>query len=98
MGACCAAGGACFDNIERTLCVTITGIYQGDGSVCAEGCAFGDLDGDGDVDLVDFGVFTRCFTGARGEAGPACSEADVDGCGPIDLEDFAACWAALTGP
>ena len=98
VGACCAAGGACFDNIERTLCVTITGIYQGDGSVCAEGCAFGDLDGDGDADLVDFGVFTRCFTGAGGEAGPACSEADVDGCGPIDLEDFEAFPAALTGP
>ncbi len=96
-GACCTLTGKC-SKFTRDACAAFGGIYQGDGSVCANGCAFGDLDGDGDVDLVDFGVFTRCFTGEEGEAGPACSEADVDGCGPIDLDDFTAFRAALTGP
>ena len=98
VGACCASAGGCFDDIERTLCVMIAGVYQGDGSTCAENCALGDLDDDGDVDLADFALFTRCFTGVGGEASPACSQADVDGCGQIDLEDFVAFRAAFTGP
>jgi hypothetical protein len=32
-------------------------MYAGD-------CLKADLDHDGDVDLADFGVFQRCFTGA----------------------------------
>lgn len=98
VGACCAAAGGCFDEIERTLCVFIAGIYQGDGSSCADDCAFGDLDGSGTVDLADFAEFARCFTGVGGESTPPCSQADVDGCGAIDLEDFAGFGAAFFGP
>ncbi len=98
VGACCGPGGACLDDTERTGCFMIAGIYQGDGSTCADGCDFGDLNADGNVDLADVGVFQLCFTGAEGEATPACLEADADGCGPIDLDDFAAFRAALTGP
>ncbi len=98
VGACCASGGGCFDGIERTVCLAIAGIYQGDGSTCANDCTFGDRDGDGDVDLGDVGAFQRCFAGRGGEVEAACMPFDVDGCGSIDLDDFAALMVALTGP
>ncbi len=49
-----------------------------------------DLDGDGDVDLPDFGQFQFCFTGpGGGPVGPACECVDLDGDGDVDLDDFA---------
>ncbi len=48
----------------------------------------GDADGDGDVDLVDYAVMQRCFTGAGGAAVGGCGALDVDGDGDVDLVDF----------
>lgn len=45
----------------------------------------GDMDADGDVDLLDFGAFHSCVTGPGG--GPVVSEcwaADIDGDGDVD--------------
>ncbi|MEE9297266.1 MAG: hypothetical protein V3W34_20185 [Phycisphaerae bacterium] len=39
-------------------------------------------------DLVDFGVFQRCFTGAGGEVESACACADADRDGDVDIHDF----------
>lgn len=65
----------------------------------------GDLDDDGDVDLVDFGLFQLCFSGACAEAPciPAlydeamCSAADADVDGDVDLTDFGGFQLAFTG-
>jgi hypothetical protein len=60
--------------------------------------AFGDLDGDGIVDLDDYTLFAECVTGPC-EGTPCdpppgdddcCVFADVDGDGDVDLVDFAA--------
>lgn len=52
---------------------------------------FGDLDHDGDVDLVDFAIFADCVSGADVPARPGCEEANLDGdsVGDVDLSDFA---------
>lgn len=63
-----------------------------------EGVA-GDCDGDGDVDLADFGEFQLCFSGPDG--GPVseeCGCADFDDDGDVDLVDFNAFQLAFTGP
>jgi len=99
LGACCFAVDVCWDDVELYECTAIDGVYQGDGSICEEGCAFGDLYGDGDVDLRDFAAFQRCFTGAGGAAVESeCQRGDLDGCGAISLFDFVGFRNAFTGP
>ena len=59
----------------------------------------GDLDGDGDVDLVDFGRFQACFRGPGQPAPmPACASADFDGDDCVDLLDFRQFLLHFTGP
>ena len=60
--------------------------------------ATGDSDGDGDVDLVDFGAFQLCFTGPGGGAGVGCDLFDFDFDLDIDLVDFGAFQLVFTGP
>lgn len=58
----------------------------------------GDFDGDGDVDLVDFGQFQICFTGpGGGPLTPTCAAADFDGDNDVDLADFGGFQLAFTG-
>jgi hypothetical protein len=59
--------------------------------------AWGDMDFDGDVDLVDMGEFTRCFGAGSGTL-PACSCANPDGSADVDLADWAAFETEVTGP
>ncbi|MBN1490682.1 MAG: hypothetical protein JXA69_12255 [Phycisphaerae bacterium] len=65
-----------------------------------------DTDGDGDVDLVDFGVFSQCFNGpnrAYGVSFPAdllakCGCIDQDGDDDVDLTDFSVFASCFNGP
>ncbi|MGD9715379.1 MAG: hypothetical protein AB7V46_25485, partial [Thermomicrobiales bacterium] len=57
----------------------------------------GDMDSDGDVDLLDFGEFQLCFTGQDGVASFECRGADFDGDGDVDLVDFGEFLTAFTG-
>jgi hypothetical protein len=49
----------------------------------------GDLDGDGDIDLADFGIFAGCMSGPGVPRSDGCEASDQDADGDIDLDDFA---------
>jgi hypothetical protein len=62
------------------------------------GGLMGDMDVDGDVDLVDFASFQLCFTGPGGTVSEGgCALTDFDGDGDCDLVDFNAFQLAFTG-
>lgn len=71
------------------------GATAGTSSPCGENA--GDFDGDGDVDLVDFGEFQLCFTGGTGTISEGCECADFDGDNDADLVDFGEFQLAFTG-
>ncbi|MCH7813316.1 MAG: hypothetical protein IID40_04770 [Planctomycetes bacterium] len=61
--------------------------------------AGGDTDGDGDVDLMDFGVVQACYADGPGSGFlGVCADLDLDGDGDIDLQDFGWFVAAMGGP
>jgi hypothetical protein len=80
----------CGSTTSNQAVVVVTG--------CDAGPTPGDCDGDGDVDLVDFGEVQLCFTGPGGTIDPGCECADFDEDGDIDLVDFGEFQLAFTGP
>lgn len=59
---------------------------------------FGDFDGDGDVDLADFGQLQYCHSGDEFLASEDCLQLDRDGDERVGLADFAAFVEQVTGP
>jgi len=62
----------------------------------------GDIDGDGDVDLIDFATFALCFSSGATTPPPGCSasdfaSSDIDDDGGVDLTDFATFALNYTG-
>ncbi|MCK4342869.1 MAG: hypothetical protein KAY37_14220 [Phycisphaerae bacterium] len=51
-------------------------------------CDAGDLDEDGDVDMVDFEAFTACMYGPGNGIPLPCEKADLDYDVDVDLRDF----------
>jgi hypothetical protein len=61
----------------------------------------GDLDGDRDVDLDDFAMFSLCFGGPGNPPAPSCPpevDADLDDDSDVDLGDFSTFSSGFTGP
>lgn len=58
----------------------------------------GDADEDLDVDLFDFSVYQRCFSGPGGSIASGCEQADFDGDNDVDLDDWSGLHAAFVGP
>ncbi len=48
----------------------------------------GDFDGDGDVDLADFGYLQRCYSGSDTPPEAGCENANLDGDNDVDEADF----------
>ncbi len=58
-----------------------------------------DLDGDGDVDQVDFGLFQVCFTGPGvSPPPPGCEAGDFDADADVDSQDFQTFAGCISGP
>ena len=81
------------DFTPETVSLLATVAY---GSV--EFIALGDGDDDGDVDLVDFGAFQRCFSGHEPPATNECASYDFDGDGDVDIDDYSVFQFVGTGP
>jgi hypothetical protein len=59
---------------------------------------FADIDGDGDIDQVDFGRLQTCFSGEWITAEAQCRCFDRDGDDAVDSEDLSAFIKCVTGP
>jgi hypothetical protein len=58
----------------------------------------GDYDGDGDVDLDDYGRFSGCVLGPDQGLGPGCAPGDFDSDSDVDLRDCADFQSAFGDP
>ncbi len=56
-----------------------------------------DMNGDGDVDQEDFGVFQRCLSGNLPQPEPSCATAKMDGDGDVDEQDFLIFFECMSG-
>ena len=57
-----------------------------------------DFDADNDVDLVDFGLFQRCFAGTGQGVWEGCEIVDIDDDGDVDISDFGRFQRCISGP
>jgi hypothetical protein len=57
----------------------------------------GDVDFDGDIDLIDFGRFQLCYSGDVASVAGDCRSFDLDGDGDVDLADFGEFQTSFTG-
>lgn len=56
-----------------------------------------DLDGDGDVDMVDFGWFQACLSGSGTLLKPGCDLADLNADGIVDVSDLGLFKGCMSG-
>lgn len=106
VGACCAVDGSCQNGVDQASCLSSGGIFSS-GQTCAQvscvdqcaglaGIRLADFDGDGDVDLVDYAEFQKCFGMTPLSLECQCIF-DVNLDGVVDLTDYAAFESLYTG-
>ncbi len=77
------------------------GVTTGDVWQFTVQAAPGDFDGDGDVDLADFGYLQRCYSGSGVPPISGCTAADLSGDNDVDQADFdmfKACFGGANQP
>jgi len=87
-----------FDNVSLPTDFEV--IYT-DTRVVARLPLFGDVNGDGQTDLKDYGTFQVCFGGPGSPPAAACpplADGDWDDDGDVDLDDYVLIATVLTGP
>lgn len=88
-----------FESIQYVYLTSEGGEVDGLADVAPAPAASGDVDYDGDVDLVDFARMQKCWTGSGGgEARCECRAADLDADGDVDGDDYAILHATWGGP
>ncbi len=105
-GACCKPDLSC-ERLNQAECEGLNGVYQGNFTSCdfveCERNPYADRDGDGDVDLDDFGEFQKCYAGPGAAPTQACRIFDrpepgfPNGDNDVDAEDLAKFDACLSG-
>ncbi|MCB9849598.1 MAG: hypothetical protein H6817_02715 [Phycisphaerales bacterium] len=79
------------------ICFMVIGLFVCSASTFAEGPA--DLDRDGDVDLADYALLQRCFSGSgTPQATQACQVCRLNDDPAVDLDDFQLWRDCLSGP
>lgn len=73
---------------QAWMLLALVGVMAG--SAQAQPLAYGDFDGDGDVDSDDFAAFPGCLEGPERGLGPGCEVFDFDVNGVVAVPDFAA--------
>jgi hypothetical protein len=72
----------------RCVVTATCGAAESDAAALAVSTVAADLDGDGDVDGTDFGVFSGCFNGTANPVGAGCNPADLNVDGSVDGADY----------
>ncbi len=88
-----------FESVRFVYLTSEGGEVDGLADVAPAPAPSGDLDRDGDVDLVDYSRMQECWTGSGGgESRCGCGSADLDADGDVDLGDYAIMLATWSGP
>lgn len=98
-GSCCASSGC--TSVASAAACTGGGIFTAWKSCSEVKCCpkpWADLDHDSDVDVDDFGIFQRCFTGAVGPIPAGCDCVNPIADSLIDTSDFDEFKKCGTGP
>ncbi|MBN1489926.1 MAG: hypothetical protein JXA69_08420 [Phycisphaerae bacterium] len=91
------------NSVTMTSDKTVTLVFEPTGPTCNDPVQ--DTDGDGDVDLTDFGVFSQCFNGPNRAYAASlpevlakceCLDQDIDN--DVDLTDFGVFSSCFNGP
>jgi hypothetical protein len=86
------------DTIELVLSGALLDGTPFEASDCIVIVPRSDFDGDNDVDLIDFGLFQRCFGGPGQGIWEGCEIVDLDEDGDVDISDFGRFQRCMSGP
>lgn len=98
-GACCLPDGSC-QILDSLACASANGDFQGSGVLCQDvtcpqPCCPGDLQGDGDLDLIDLDPLISAVLNPPLPAAPEFCRADVNGDNAVNGQDLVAFTALI---
>lgn len=89
-GACRTSDQSCTDKVSPAICSAPLGAFQGAGSYCSDSRRFGDANGDGGINLMDFAYFQNCVGQCAFDMRNCpCGDMSATRCGAIGSDDSA---------